>query len=127
VSQTHPQSVKPASKVLHVLDFVSSKPAAAALAASLSAVALLWAWLSEDPETILGWYEGVASAVILVMVFMLQHTQTRQQLALQLKLDAVLDALPNADNRLIGLESSSDEHIKSVKDRHSDLHDEANS
>ena len=127
MSQAHPMSVKPASKVLHALDFFSSKTAAAALAATLSAVALVWAWLSDDPEVVLGWYEGLASAVILVMVFLLQHTQTRQQVALQLKLDAVLSALPDADNRLISLESSSDEHIKAVKELHSEILDEANS
>ena len=127
LSQTDPLSVKPASKVLHALDFFSSKTMAAALAATLSAVALVWAWLSDDPEVVLGWYEGLASAVILVMVFLLQHTQTRQQVALQLKLDAVLSALPNADNRLISLESSSDEHIKAVKELHSEILDEANS
>jgi low affinity Fe/Cu permease len=44
-----------------------------------------------------------------------------------LKLDAVLRALPDADNRLISLESSSDEHIKAVKELHSEVLDEANS
>jgi low affinity Fe/Cu permease len=127
VSQTHPMSVKPASRVLHALDFFSSKASAAALAAVVSTVALVWAWVSDEPEVILAWYEGVASAVVLVIVFLLQHTQTRQQVALQLKLDAVLNALRNADNRLISLESSSDEHIKEVKDRHSEILDQANS
>jgi len=120
----HPASVKAGSKVLHGLQFFSSKTSAAALAAAASAAVLLWASISDRADGILRWYEAVASAVTLVMVFLLQHTQTRQQVTLQLKLDAVLHALPNADNRLISLESASDAHILAVEERQSELLDE---
>jgi low affinity Fe/Cu permease len=38
------------------------------------------------------------------LVVLIQHTQTRQEEALQLKLDELIRAVDTADNRLIGLE-----------------------
>jgi len=55
----------------------------------------------------------------------LQHTQGRQQLAIQRKLDEVLHALPTADNRLISLESASEDDLVAVEARHSALGSEA--
>jgi low affinity Fe/Cu permease len=37
------------------------------------------------------------------MVFVIQHTQARQQAATQRKLDEILQALPGADNALMAL------------------------
>jgi len=39
-------------------------------------------------------FEALAAAVTLVMVFALQHTQMRQQAAVQRKLDEILRVLP---------------------------------
>jgi low affinity Fe/Cu permease len=39
-----------------------------------------------------------------ILVVVIQHTQTRQEHALQVKLDELIRALDKADNRLIGLE-----------------------
>ena len=113
------------SKTLHGLQELSSKTWAAALAAFASAGVLTWAVASGRPDRILLWFEGAASAVTLVMVFVLQHTQGRQQLAIQRKLDEVLHALPTADNRLISLESASEDDLVAVEARHSALGSEA--
>jgi low affinity Fe/Cu permease len=113
------------SRVVHSLQSLSARAAASALAAAASIVVLVWALASGRPDRIVLWFEGVATAVTLVMVFVLQHTQTRQQLALQHKLDEILHALPEADSRLISLESASVEDIAAVEQRHSALRDEA--
>lgn len=39
-----------------------------------------------------------------IFVVVIQHTQTRQETALQRKLDELIRAIDKADNRLIGLE-----------------------
>jgi len=56
-----------------------------------------------------GWWEtalyATSSAITLVMVFSIQHTQSRQQTATQRKLDELVRSLPHADNRLIAAES----------------------
>jgi low affinity Fe/Cu permease len=61
-----------------------------------------------------GWEESfgfAASAVTLVMVFVIQHTQSRQQVATQLKLDELIRSAPKADDLLIHIESAEDEEL----------------
>jgi low affinity Fe/Cu permease len=113
------------SRAIHLLSAVSAKAAASAIAVIASTVVLGWALLARDPDQILIWFAAVAGAVTLVMVFVLQHTQTRQQEALHHKLDEVLHALPGADSRLIKLETASDSELVEVEQRHSALRDDA--
>jgi low affinity Fe/Cu permease len=64
------------------------------------------------------WWETVlyssASSVTVVMVFAIQHTQHREQLVTQRKLDELLRALPQADDRLIAAESASDDELEAL-------------
>lgn len=123
---THaPAESSAVSRALHRLQSLSSTAEASAIAAVVSAVVLGWAFLSRQPGTILVWFAAVAGAVTLVMVFVLQHTQNRQQEAFQHKLDEVLHALPGADDRLIKLESAPDAELVAVERRHAALRDDA--
>jgi len=117
--------VSAVSQAIHLLSGWSAKAAATALALIASLVVLGWALLSRDTDQILMWFAAAAGAVTLVMVFVLQHTQTRQQDALHHKLDEVLHALPEADNRLIKLETASDSELVEVELRHIALRDDA--
>ena len=119
-----PADVSPLSRTLHLLTAWSSKAAASAIAVLSSLVVLVWALASQYPDKILVWYAAVSGAVVLVMVFVLQHTQTRQQEALHRKLDEVLHALPEADDRLMKLESASDSELGAVELRHTTLRDD---
>jgi low affinity Fe/Cu permease len=61
-----------------------------------------------------GWentFAMIASAITLVMVFVIQHTQSRQQVATQLKLDELIRAAPRADDLLIHVESADDDEL----------------
>jgi low affinity Fe/Cu permease len=120
-----PADVSAASRTLHFVTAWSAKPAASAIAAAASLVVIVAALISREPERVLAWFAAVAGAVTLVMVFVLQHTQTRLQEALHHKLDEVLHALPDADDRLIKLESASDSELGEVETRHSALRDGA--
>jgi low affinity Fe/Cu permease len=120
-----PLDASAVSRAIHVLSTASSKAAATATAAIASSVVLGWAVLSPDTDQILMWFAAVAGAVTLVMVFVLQHTQTRQQEALHHKLDEVLHALPEADSRLIRLETAPDSELVEVELRHIALRDDA--
>jgi low affinity Fe/Cu permease len=71
---------------------------------------------------VLTWFEGIASAITLVMVFALQHTQTREQAALQRKIDELIRALPGADEGLVQLEGRPGADIAAVASRHQDGH-----
>jgi low affinity Fe/Cu permease len=53
--------------------------------------------------------------VTFLMVFLIQHTQNRDARALQLKLDELLRSMKSARNRLINLESCTDEEIEQIE------------
>jgi low affinity Fe/Cu permease len=104
---------------------LSARASAAAWAAAVSVAVLGWAVVSDDQTRILTWFEAVASAITLVIVFVLQHTQTREQVTLQRKLDEVLHALPGADDRLIQLESATGDDIDAAAERHGEIREQA--
>ena len=53
--------------------------------------------------------------VTFLMVFLIQATQNRDTLALQLKLDELIRATKNASNQIAGIEEASDEEIEKAK------------
>ena len=55
---------------------------------------------------------SVSASVTLVMVFVLQHMQSRLESATQRKLDELLRSTPRADNQLIGVEEASDAELQ---------------
>ena len=64
------------------------------------------------------WISGVevgTSLVTLLMVFVIQHTQGREQTATQRKLDELLRAVPGASNGLMLLEQASDDVLQDVE------------
>jgi low affinity Fe/Cu permease len=93
------------SKAVHHLQEWSARTLATGLAVLISTGVLVTAAVSRHGSWLLVWFEAAASAITLVMVFVLQHTQTLQQVALQHKLDELLRALPGTDERLIKLET----------------------
>ena len=56
-------------------------------------------------------FSTVASSITLVMLFVIQHTQSRQQMVLQLKLDELIRTSPNADDLLVHLEKAEDAEL----------------
>jgi low affinity Fe/Cu permease len=50
------------------------------------------------------------------MVFLIQNTQTRDTMALQLKLDELIMATKGARNSVAGIEDSSDEELNGAKE-----------
>lgn len=110
-----------ASRVVRRLGELSSTSGATAAAAALSLAFLLGAVLSSRTADVLVVFEAVAAAVTLVMVFALQHAASRQQVAVQRKLDEILNALPLADSRLVRVETASPGELDELEERHDDL------
>ena len=54
---------------------------------------------------------STTSAITVVMVFAIQHTQRREQLVTQRKLDELLRAQPRADDRVIAAETATDAEL----------------
>jgi len=100
------------SRVLHRVDEVTSR-SGAGLTAGLAVIA--WALVglvAGFPD----WWEtalyAASSSVTLVVVFAIQHSSTRQQLSMQRKLDELLRALPDADDRVIAVEEAADDELE---------------
>ena len=91
----------------------------------VSTVFLLAALLLNGAILWLTSFEALAAAVTLVMVFALQHTQMRQQAAVQRKLDEILRVLPGADQRLLHLETAPQAELDALDERHGTVRDEA--
>jgi low affinity Fe/Cu permease len=53
--------------------------------------------------------------ITFLMVFLVQHTQNRDARALHLKLDELLRSIENARDRLIDLETCSDEELDQIE------------
>jgi len=53
--------------------------------------------------------------ITFLMVFLIQNTQNREGAALQAKLDELIRAVENAQNRYIGLEKRDEEDIEQMK------------
>ena len=110
---------------LHVIGRAS---AVAAVTWILLAADLLWLVYSlavgfpSRPESI---FQTIVSAVTLAIVFVIQHTQAREQVVTQRKLDEILRALPHADNTIIGLEEATDAELSAVHTDHRELRAEA--
>ena len=70
------------------------------------------------------WWETVlyssAASVTVIMVFAIQHTQGREQVVTQRKLDELLRAQPGADDHLIAAEAASDEELEALARLNSD-------
>jgi low affinity Fe/Cu permease len=60
-------------------------------------------------------YSSTAS-VTFVMVFVIQHTQSRQTTALQRKLDELIRAVADTDQNLIAVEEAPDEELQALAD-----------
>jgi low affinity Fe/Cu permease len=66
-------------------------------------------------------FQTLVAALTLAMVFVIQHTQAREQAATQRKLDEILQALPGADNSLLMLEHASDDELRATRDSHLEI------
>jgi low affinity Fe/Cu permease len=99
------------SRLLHRVDRVTSRAITACVVAALVVLYLAVAAVQGFPEEWLTAFYTTAGAVTLVMVFVIQHTQSREQAATQMKLDELVRAMPQADDHLIHIEAASDEEL----------------
>jgi low affinity Fe/Cu permease len=73
------------------------------------------------PSSWVAGFEVFVSAVTLVMVFAIQHTQGREQAATQRKLDELIRALPGANESLMMLEEAPRALMLDVENEQRDL------
>ncbi len=112
----------PSSRFLTAFDALTTRPGAAVLVAIAVLavwVADVWTGFDADLQFI---FSTVCSGITVTMVFVIQHTQRRAQQATQLKLDELIRSLPQADDRVVRVEESSDAEIDEFEQRVVDHH-----
>ena len=110
------------SSVVRWIDAITSRATTAGLVAVVLAACALAAVVVGLPDSWLATFSAGAAAITLVMVFVIQHTQSREQLATQLKLDELIRALPQADDHLVHVEEGSDDELRELEKRQVDHH-----
>ncbi|HUY44032.1 MAG TPA: low affinity iron permease family protein [Acidimicrobiales bacterium] len=99
------------SRVLQWLDDVTSRAAATAIVAIVVVIFLIALTVAGFPGNWEVAFSTGAASITLVMLFVIQHTQGRQQIALQLKLDELIRASPQADDLLVHIERADEEEL----------------
>jgi low affinity Fe/Cu permease len=109
------QELPPTSRLVHRIDHLSSLPGASILVATaLVGAVMVGAIVGFSSQWETGFAVGT-SVVTLIMVFVIQHTQGREQAATQRKLDELLRALPEAESGLMMLEEASEDVLRDVE------------
>jgi low affinity Fe/Cu permease len=99
------------SRMLHWIDELTSRTNAALVALAAVVIFALALALDGFPPNWEAGFSDVAAGVTLVMLFVIQHTQSRHQLALQLKLDELIRTSPSADDQLVRIEVADAEEL----------------
>jgi low affinity Fe/Cu permease len=107
----HRAPLREISKFLRRIGEATSRASAAVAVALVLLVFLLILGIEGFPTTWLTTFGAIADVVTLIMLFVIQHTQSRHQLVLQLKLDELIRSSPQADDRAVKLEVAPDEEL----------------
>ena len=86
--------------------------------ATAATVVIVWAFLGPIFRFSDTWQLVINTGTTIItflMVFLIQNTQNREGAALQAKLDELIRAVENAQNRYIGLEKRDEEDIEQMK------------
>jgi low affinity Fe/Cu permease len=116
----------PGSRLLRTIDQIASRPLVAWVLLTLDGLWVAFSVVTGFPtrwETV---FQTVVAAVTVALVFVIQHTQAREQLVVQRKLDEILAALPGASNAVIGLEDAHEDHLAAVHADHRQLQQHPN-
>ncbi len=99
------------SRVLQRIGEVTSRASTAVAVAAALMVFIIILGAEGFPSTWETAFSTVAEVITLVMLFVIQHTQSRHQLVMQLKLDELIRSSPQADDRAVKLEIANDEEL----------------
>jgi low affinity Fe/Cu permease len=111
----------PARRLLSGVDRWAARPLTALIVIAADLAWVLLSFAVGFPGLGERIFQTLVAAVTLAMVFVIQHTQAREQAATQRKLDEILQALPGADNALLMLEHASDDELRAARDSHHEI------
>jgi low affinity Fe/Cu permease len=105
------------SRMLHAVDALTTRAGVAVLVALGVIATWVVVFVDHFDAQIQLAFATVCSGITVTMVFVIQHTQRRAQQATQLKLDELIRSLPQADDRVVKVEASSDAELDELEGR----------
>lgn len=108
------------SRLLYWIEHYSSLPGVALVITAAMICLVAAGAVLGFPSSWVAAFEVSVSAITLVMVVAIQHTQGREQAATQRKLDELIRALPGADESLMMLEEAPQEVMLDVEEEQRD-------
>ena len=109
-----------ASRILYWIEHYTALPSVAIVTTAAMICLVAAGAVLGFPSGWVAAFEVSVSAVTLVMVVAIQHTQGREQAATQRKLDELIRALPGADESLMMLEEAPQEVMLDVEEEQRD-------
>ena len=107
----HSPSQQRISRVLHWVGDITARASTAVLVTAVVVIYAIILAIKGFPGRWQTGFSTAAEAVTLIMLFVIQHTQNRQQLVTQLKLDELIRSSPQADDLLVHLEVAEDAEL----------------
>lgn len=99
------------SRILHWVGDKTSRSGATALVVALLLVFGVLLSVEGFPMAWEAGFSTIVGAITVIMLFVVQHTQSRNQLVLQLKLDELIRTSPDADDLLVHIEVADDAEL----------------
>lgn len=109
------------SRVANAIAHFSGRPKVFAFVAAIIIVWILTGPIFHFSDTWQLVINTGTSIVTFLMVFLIQNSQNRDTIAIQLKLDELIRATKGAHNELIDLEELEDDTLQSFRKRYEDL------
>ena len=106
--------LKRSSRALHRLSETGAHVLAGSTAALIAVIWVVVGFVIGFPEWWATILYSVGALSTFVMVFVIQHTQARQTVAIQRKLDEIVRSLHNADNSVIAVEEAPDADLHAL-------------
>jgi low affinity Fe/Cu permease len=107
----HSTSQQRVSRILHWVGDVTARASATVVVTLVLVIYGVVLGVKGFPGRWQTGFSTAVEAVTLVMLFVIQHTQSRQQLVTQLKLDELIRSSPHADDLLVHLEVADDTEL----------------
>jgi len=124
----HPRSIRHrtahlpvAGRFLYRIEHYSSMATVAITTVGAFILLIVVGWATGFPSGWLAAFEVSISTLTLIFVVAIQHTQAREQIATQRKLDELLRALPGASESLMMLEEAPAGVLQEVEDDQRDV------
>ncbi len=104
------------SRLIRSLDSFAAAPGATLIAIGATLVWLIFGFASHFSAAWIYMMATTSAVVTFVMVFVIANAQKRNTAALHLKIDMLVAAHPELDNRAVGVEHMPDHHFEEMRE-----------